>query len=625
MRERFVASVLLSGAIIFLANSLYAGVVVLNNRTNRPVLLSIQTSQENLVTTLEPTSSRPFFSNEAPWITYQTQEQVIRQQVALGSIYYFSHSQSGHAGHIALRQIALGKKPLPELAGNERFPEQERKLARISSIRLMVYVDEEEMMTTQKWQERLKARVAAASEVIRLHTGLSVDLVGFGRWQSDNRLHDFSAILADFEAKVTPPEGIVAVGFSSQLELHRRGKRRLGGTRGPLRSHLLVREWAPQVSETERIEVLVHELGHYLGASHSPEPTSVMRPTLGASDTRLKSIQIQFDPLNTLAIATVSEELRNRKIKHFEMISPSNRMLLASIYHTLNKALPDDPSSAMLAKRASRNLGVNEQEIESFETVVRRCLSEVTKVAAENRRRPLPVANGKEFPPSVTNLASRIDQEGLTNLYIKTIAKCVADSQLSADMQARAFIFTIPLAIDRTSALNRFAYFEELSNGADPIRQRQIRMNVIGQPTAQSRSDSLLHFVISAAITLLQGEEEARFWGYAKEAFDSLPDGTGFSFADIAADEAGIRFAKTLRDGSITPAILADRFEINHFMPSLEGLVEGLSQKEFVANYGSTDDERYSAVLNEINRRIELLPPYFRFSRILSKPIKVDE
>ena len=78
----------------------------------------------------------------------------------------------------------------------------------------------------------------------------------------------------------------------------------MAGTRGPLHSHILVREWSPQMSEPERLEFLVHELGHFLGASHSPEPDSVMRPVLGDQPGRsARAFRIRFDPVNTLVMS----------------------------------------------------------------------------------------------------------------------------------------------------------------------------------------------------------------------------------------------------------------------------------------------------------------------------------
>ena len=58
-----------------------------------------------------------------------------------------------------------------------------------------------------------------------------------------------------------------------------------------------------------------------------------------------------FDPLNTLAIRLLGEELRDQKIHRLEEISPATRKNLISVYATLAKAFPDDPAaSAYLAR-----------------------------------------------------------------------------------------------------------------------------------------------------------------------------------------------------------------------------------------------------------------------------------
>ena len=77
----------------------------------------------------------------------------------------------------------------------------------------------------------------------------------------------------------------------------------------PLHPYILMREWTP-TTEPGRLEVLLHELGHYLGAVHSPEPTSVMRRKLGDGRSVSLRFPVGFDPLNTLAMNLVVGELR---------------------------------------------------------------------------------------------------------------------------------------------------------------------------------------------------------------------------------------------------------------------------------------------------------------------------
>ena len=108
---------------------------------------------------------------------------------------------------------------------------------------------------------------------------LRLQVVGVGAWESDNRIQEFAKSIVEFEQKAKPGRHTLAIGFTSQYALTR-GRFHLGGIRAPLATHLLVREWSQVISEAERLEVLLHELGHFLGAAHRPDADSVMRPIL---------------------------------------------------------------------------------------------------------------------------------------------------------------------------------------------------------------------------------------------------------------------------------------------------------------------------------------------------------
>lgn len=145
-----------------------------------------------------------------------------------------------------------------------------------------VLVDEEEVTKRKAWERRLTNRIHAASDVIARYADVRFVVREYGTWQSDDRIQDFSRTLTEFEQEVDPGKGRLAIGFSSQYRFQR-GQNHLGGTRGPLRHHILIRENAPTVREVERLEVLVHELGHFLGAAHSTSPTSVMHQLLATA------------------------------------------------------------------------------------------------------------------------------------------------------------------------------------------------------------------------------------------------------------------------------------------------------------------------------------------------------
>src|SRR3954465_8961977 len=107
-----------------------------------------------------------------------------------------------------------------------------------------------------------------------------------------------------------------------------RGRIHMAGTRGPLHAHILVREGSPEINEPERLEFLVHELGHHLGAAHSPEWQSVMRPVLGDNRAGRSDFRIQFDPVNTLAMAMVCEEIRRSNIANVSQLQYLTRQRL---------------------------------------------------------------------------------------------------------------------------------------------------------------------------------------------------------------------------------------------------------------------------------------------------------
>ena len=120
-------------------------------------------------------------------------------------------------------------------------------------------------------------RVAEASTILEAQVRMRLEVVGVQTWKSNNRTTKFIESLSEFEKAVDPFPGRLVIGFTSQYHVPK-GRVHLGGTRGPLHTHILIREWSKHVGESERLELLVHELGHYFGSAHSPEKASVMRP-----------------------------------------------------------------------------------------------------------------------------------------------------------------------------------------------------------------------------------------------------------------------------------------------------------------------------------------------------------
>ncbi len=205
-------------------------------------------------------------------------------------------------------------------------------------------VDEEEATHENAWRLRLSERLNQASEIISRYADVRFAVIGFGTWQSDNRIQDLSKSLHEFEQEVDPGQARIAIGFSSQYQFQN-GHNHLGGTRGPMRSHILIRENAPSIRERERLEVLVHEMGHFLCAAHSNAADSVMRPVVGDGQARATSFRIAFDPFNAKIMRLAAREIRDRHVTKFQQMSTTTLVQLRTPYQELARRLPKDPTA----------------------------------------------------------------------------------------------------------------------------------------------------------------------------------------------------------------------------------------------------------------------------------------
>lgn len=122
------------------------------------------------------------------------------------------------------------------------------------------------------------------------------------------------------------------------------------------------------------------------------------------------------------------------------------------------------------------------------------------------------------------------------------------------------------------------------------------------------RVDLAKHFVNSAALAATGGQAVAQTLGLFKELDDSR-SGSGFSFIDLMADEAGTRFGKRATESRVMARALQPRAAIAladaDWMPKPEGLREHMSEAEFNRRYGGVDGPGYREVLADISRRVD--------------------
>ncbi len=123
----------------------------------------------------------------------------------------------------------------------------------------------------------------------------------------------------------------------------------------------------------------------------------------------------------------------------------------------------------------------------------------------------------------------------------------------------------------------------------------------------ERRTDFARHFLGSAALTARGDSALADAIGIYKEVADSN-HGSGFSFTDIAADRAGVRFGELATRSAASArkvqAFMAARFEETDIMPKARDLPEFLNSSELKRRYGSVGSDAYNDVMAEIERRI---------------------
>lgn len=217
---------------------------------------------------------------------------------------------------------------------------------------------------------------------------------------------------------------------------------------------------------------------------------------------------------------------------------------------------------------------------------------------------------------------------------------------LTADEQKRLWAYIEQLAIISQTVnepgvslarflqpLFRFAK-ERTISGADPIAENRALLlalamystgknlnKILGnrdgkayQPprrvrlTLLKRYDLALHFLISAAITVAGSSGLANLAGLFKEMDDSQ-GGSGFSFADLAADRAGVRLAEdaigSFRKAKSLQQRMSQALQETDFMPQVDHLPEGIMELEFERRYKDLDSAAYRIVDQEIEWRIE--------------------
>ena len=428
-------------------------------------------------------------------------------------------------------------------------------------------------------------------------------MVAVETWNSGDNAHDFLRLMNEFEGKVNPAPARLAIGFTGQYNGLQEDKR-MGGARGPFRSHVLIREWGRQITESERLEILVHELGHYLGAVHSPEPQSVMRPDFSDRQSRARSFRIRFDATNTLIMCLLDEEFRNRPFVHLGQLPSAAKDQLRPLYQSLAAGLPNDPAAPRYLAMLDQSLGLVGAAADHRQAVIagaQSVVQAVTEAARKNDQLPL----RGHFPDGGQ---ARREGDKLTDV----LCPRGRHGRQAAPPRSgrRGFLAGIGRGLGRLSAAAGHAR-RWRSFGGRSSRRRNVPSGwrCWGRPPCAAATTRPSISRSPPRWRSLVGPQAAEGAGILKEISDAQ-GGSGFSFVDLMSDLAGVAFATAISDGRLSLSRVEAAFAVEDFLPAPDGLKEGIAWSDFVAAYGSSSDSRWIGQRQAIRTRVLALPGY---------------
>jgi hypothetical protein len=506
-------------------------------------------------------------------------------RVPEGSIYAFAAGGDG----LTLEPLYTGPPPRGPAKG---VAEGVVPQPAVVTVTVKLLVDEQEPAVQAGptgWEARLRKRVAAVSSVLEQQCRVRLDVTAIGTWESSGTARDFAAQLSDFEQRVPTRPAALAIGFTSR-PLPREGNANLvAALPVPLQTHVLIGEWLP-LAESQRREVLLHELGHYLGAVHSKDADSAMRLNPGDGRSVAKNFRIGFDPLNALAINLVAREaLRPPPLRKLGSLTAPTRAQLTQIYREQVRLLPDDPT-------ADKYL---------------RLLDEVAPQRLTRKADPL-VSGARDVVAAILSAADAAAELRLVGDQWTehcTRAAAAAAGKLPEAERVPAFLLALAVGLDTSELFRKAGTTRGLWQRVESDDERTERLKVVGQPTLHGRHAFTRHFAAAAALTAVAGSKAADPGGLVHELFDAEGAG-GFGFAELAVDLSGAALARALAENPGRLAEVAKSFTVADYVASPEGLEYGLSRDEFSRRYGSLTDERFRQREGEVRRRVAELQAF---------------
>ncbi len=565
------------------ASFLSADVVVVSNRTDEPVDFRVLLDGDRTrVEQLAADEQVAIETQGTAELLYDFRGQLARYRLDANAVYYFAQDENEWR---VLRKLDLGGN---DATFSGRRVREAGRVLRVVEIPVKILVDNHEPATQKVWEPRLRKRVEAASAILERTFSLRLRVVAVEEWRSDDAVTDLREGLREFQEIVDPQPGWLAIGFSGKFRPVP-GRVHLGGARGLLHPHILVSEWSAAMSEPERLEVLLHELGHYLGAIHSPDSRSVMRSILADRQAIERKFTIQYDAVNTLIMFLVAEEIRARQTHRISGLSRATRDRLSQIYQSVAEADPKDTSVRQLQTQ------LRMVPDSALVAGTRRVVAAVQAASPDSRDGPVKGA-GPAGPAAGNRLTER---------YVRAAAEVAAT--LPPEVGPSAFVLGLGIALDDTGTLRGNFLTGEFCELIETGQQQRGRIQMLGAPTLHGRRDLVRHFFLSAYLAVAFNSDAAEAAGLTKELLDARRS-SGFSYVDLSADLAGIHWAEQLVQGAVTLEAVAGHFSVDHCMPPIDGLPEGVHWSQLQVQLQGKGDGSYESFKNQIRARLSRLP-----------------
>ncbi len=481
----------------------------------------------------------------------QDSKEFASYQVAPGGVYYWADGEQRRALH----SIELG----------ELDPVAYPGVAEVTELTVKILVDDDERTVRAHWHRVLQSRVEAASRILERTCRVRLRVVAFDQWETPMETAGLRDGIAAFERLVDPAPAQVAIGFASQYRVLDAETPHLGVIRGALGRHMLIREQAGRLSEPEKLEILVHELGHYFGAVHIVHKRSVMRSRLGDGQARLRRFRIVYDPINALIMNHYVTELHaGRKPATFHPAVAARVQQLKQILSAIER-------QAGIAERAEANRRMSPERVApQGMDAPRRSDPNLEREAGDSSPSEPRVEEGQPASLSAVERAVvallaefRVEPPAgatgnvLTEWYVKRLARAAQD--LPADVAPRAFLIALGIGFDDSRLLREAPIVGTSIRRLETDEQRTARLSHVRGIALDGRHDWALHFFVSAMLAAQYGERAAAMAGLLKEIRDAH-GGSGFDKTDLAADRAGVAWAAKILSRRLLLLELAEAY-----------------------------------------------------------------